>query len=314
MSAMSRSKVSSWLIETRSTESLERPRVDPARAVAQHRPDLAGKEPLQRRHRRARRARRSSRCRPGRAALGLRADAGQLAHGERREERGLPARRHDGQPAGLARGRSPPWPRPCRTRRRASTSGRSRRARPPAPPPATAAGLQEVARRPRRGRGSPRRGRCARRSARPRARHPRPPASTRGRPRAGAGRRPPAGSAAAPRRSSSPSGCRTRAPRSSPWRRLPARAGRRRRRAASRGAPGPRAPRRRRRTRRGRGARRSRARSRRSDDRRPRRSALPPPIHVAADQLAAAEHERGEHHAEQRLVATSGLTTVTRPR
>ena len=59
-----------------------------------------------------------------------------------------------------------------------------------------------------------------------------------------------AGSGAAPRRSSSPNGCRTAARRSSPSRRRPARAGRRRPRAAVSAATGPRALRRPRRTRR----------------------------------------------------------------
>ena len=70
-----------------------------------------------------------------------------------------------------------------------------------------------------------------------------------------AGGRRRSGSAGAPRPRSSPSGCRTSAPRSSRSRRRRGCAGRRRRRAACRAAPGSRAPRRRRRTRRGRGAR-----------------------------------------------------------
>ena len=71
-------------------------------------------------------------------------------------------------------------------------------------------------------------------------------------------------SVGAPRRSSSRSGSRTCAPRSSPSTRPLGCAGRRRRRAASRAAPGSRAPRPRRRTRRGRGARGS-ARSKARD-------------------------------------------------
>ena len=72
--------------------------------------------------------------------------------------------------------------------------------------------------RPRPGRGSPRRCPVARRSGRPRAPRPRPPASTRGTAHGAGGRRPRPGSGAAPRRSSSPSGCRTCARRSSRWR------------------------------------------------------------------------------------------------
>ena len=74
------------------------------------------------------------------------------------------------------------------------------------------------------------------------------------------------GSGAAPRRTTSPRRSRSAAPRSSPSRRRRGRAGRRRRRAAGRAARGSPAPPRRRRTRRGRGARRSR-----SDEGSPRR-------------------------------------------
>ena len=73
-----------------------------------------------------------------------------------------------------------------------------------------------------------------------------------------AGRRPPAGSGEAPPRSSSRSGSRTGGRRSSRWRPLRGRAGRRRRRAASSAARAAPAPRPRRRTRPDRGARRSR--------------------------------------------------------
>ena len=108
------------------------------------------------------------------------------------------------------------------------------------------------------GRGSPRRARSARPSGRPRAPSARPSASTGGRGCGAAGRTRPPGSGAAPPRSSSPSGSRTAARRSSRSRRPRGRAGRRRRRAACAAGSGPRAARRRRRTHRGRGARRSR--------------------------------------------------------
>ncbi len=102
------------------------------------------------------------------------------------------------------------------------------------------------------GRGSPRRSPCVRREAPPRRSCPTPPVSTACRAHAAGGGTRRGGSGEVPPRSSSRSGCRTRAPRSSPWRRRLCRAGRRRRRAASHAAPDPRAPRPLRRTHRGR--------------------------------------------------------------
>ena len=107
------------------------------------------------------------------------------------------------------------------------------------------------------GRGSPRRSRSARRSGRPHAPCPRPPASTRGTGHDGGGRRPRPDSGAAPRRSSSPSGCRAGARRSSRWRPRRGPSGLRRRPGVFGAGRDPRAARRRRRRHRDRGARRS---------------------------------------------------------
>ena len=285
---------------------VERPRVDAACAVAQHQADLAGQE--------ARdlgvleRGELTDRLDAGAREpdLRLRADAGELPHGERRQVRGLAPGRDDRDAAGLA----------CVARHlgddlAGGDAERARQARRPAhrrlhrirhAPRGEEIVVRDLVRR----RGSPRRCPCARRSARPRARLPRRPASTGGRACAAAGRRRRAGSAGSPRRSSSPSGSRSAAPRSSPSRRRRGRADRRRRRAASRGATAPPAPRRRRRTRPGRGARRSP----RQDRQRYRKAPIsaPPvtisaaPIHeVPADELGAAEQERREHDADERL-------------
>ena len=82
---------------------LERPRVDPARAVADEPADLAGKHP---RELGVARARRASPIVSTPAAASLAAargpDPGQHPDRERREERRLAARPDDGQPAGLA--------------------------------------------------------------------------------------------------------------------------------------------------------------------------------------------------------------------
>ena len=155
------------------------------------------------------------------ALLGTRADARQ---GPQRRSGARNAasesRRDDGDPAGLAAGRSDlghdlrRWP------RRASTRGHRRGAHRGLDRLGNGASAEESGARPARSRGNPRRGPfCSTRRHDLTHGPPTPPASTRGRARAGAGRRPPRGQ----RRSASaqliaeriPSG----APRSSPSRR-----------------------------------------------------------------------------------------------
>ena len=100
---MSRSNVSSWLIETGGSETgWTRRRVDSARAVSKLEPDLAGEE--RREQVVGERRQRADRLDPRgpQPLLGARADARQLADVERREELGLTAQRNDGDPAGLA--------------------------------------------------------------------------------------------------------------------------------------------------------------------------------------------------------------------
>ena len=80
---------------------LEPARVDPARAVAEYRPDLAGKEPAELRIVQRRQCADRGDAGGAQPFLGARADAGEEADVERREERGLPARPHDGEAARL---------------------------------------------------------------------------------------------------------------------------------------------------------------------------------------------------------------------
>ena len=152
-----------------------------------------------------------------RRSRGLRADPGQQAQRQGREERGIAAGRDDHDAAGLA-----PIGRDLRDRLRAARAERARQARRLAH-----GGLQRAEQR-------------ARRLVRDDRREvevalvdphlldaradlpdelPTPPASARGSARGRAARRPPSGSAGAPPPSSSPSRRRTRAPRSSPSRR-----------------------------------------------------------------------------------------------
>ena len=82
---------------------LERPWIDPAGAVAEHRADLAGQKPGE--------SVVVDRCELADGLdpsarephLGLRPDARELPNGERREVRRLAAGRDDGEPARLAR-------------------------------------------------------------------------------------------------------------------------------------------------------------------------------------------------------------------
>ena len=162
------------------SDGLERSRVDAAGAVAQETPDLAGQEPPQVGVGQGRElADRLDACR-AQPRLRARADPGERADVERREERRLASGRDDGEPAGLAA-----VARDLRDDLRGRDAERALRLVAPrtevCTASATARASPNVAARPRRGRGSPRRGPCARPSARPRARPPRPRASTRGR-------------------------------------------------------------------------------------------------------------------------------------
>ena len=216
---------------------LERPRVDAARAVAQLGADLAaqnhaqllvgeGREPADRVD-----------AGTDEPLLGARPDAGQQANRKRLEEMRLAAGPNDGEPARLApvgrdlgddlRVRDAERARQARARANDRLHGLGERAR-----------VVEVAARPRRGRGSPRRSRPARRSAPSRGRVTRPRGSSRGRARSAVARRRRAGSGGAPRRTTSPSGSRSRVPCSSRSRRPRGRADRRRRSAAPSSAAG----------------------------------------------------------------------------
>ena len=229
---MSRSKVSSLLIETRS-EQVSSGRASIPRARSRSRaPTFPGKSRRRSSSSSAASAPIVVDARGSEPSLGARPDARELADVERREERGLASRggRRSGRPACAGRWRS--WRRPCG--RDPSEHVRLVAPRTEVCTASATARASPKSGRPRRGRGSPRPSRCARRSARPRARRSRPPASTRSRGRAAAGRRRREGTGAAPPRSSLRSGSRTCGPRSSPSRRLRVRADRRRRRAASR--------------------------------------------------------------------------------
>ena len=156
---------------------------------------------------------------------------GRIRIGKRREERRLAAGADDRQPAGLA-----PVGGHLRDdlRRRDAERARELCARPHDRLDRLGDRARVVERRarPRRGRGSPRRSRPAPRSARSRGSSTRPHVSSRGRASAAGGRTRRGGSGGAPPRPTSPSGSRSPGRRSCTSRRLPGRAGRRRRSAA----------------------------------------------------------------------------------
>ena len=101
VSATSCSNVSSWLTETRSTV-LKAAGVDPRARSWSRRPTLPGSSLERGLVERRELADRLDTCQRVGAAR-LSADAGKLAHVERREKRGLAARRHDRQPSGFRR-------------------------------------------------------------------------------------------------------------------------------------------------------------------------------------------------------------------
>ena len=302
------SNVSSWLAEIRSTDC-SRPRGSMPRALSRsRRPALPGS----RRRKSASSSAASwpivsrpaprSRCSTWGRLLGACA---------RRRAREMQLRGQRVPPASrrASAGRSPPSRRPCTRRRRASTRGWWLREPQPAPPlPRVVPGGNPARRRS--CRDTPHRALSARRPAPHGARRPTRRVSTRDRARAWAGMNTACGQRRSASGSSSPSGCRSGGPRSSPSRRLhgrgvpPTTSGARRRT----GSPAPRPQRRRHR------------------DRGERRSP------EYSDQDAASDHERGAERdvashepLEPRMsvanstpnnasVATSGLTTVTRPR
>ncbi len=166
---MSRSNVSSVLIEMRSV-TVSSPRGSMPRARSRRSvPDLAGQQPPQVGV--AERGERSDRLEAGRAQarLGAGPDARQLADVERGQERRPPSR--PGRPSArrACAGRSRSWRRPCSTRLRSTRSGSSRLGQTSVPLPRRRAPRRSWPP-PRPGRGTPRRFPSVRRSAPPHAR------------------------------------------------------------------------------------------------------------------------------------------------